>query len=83
MLFARFTDSLSGGDDDYKTTNARRELKVGDFYEVESVDMGGCYTTIYLKDFPKLPFNSINFEFFEPIDIYEDERYNFYKRGRV
>ena len=77
MLFARFTDYLSGGDN-YKTANARRELKVGDFYEVEYVDMGSCSTTIYLKDFPKLSFNSVNFEFFESIDIYEDPRYNPY-----
>lgn len=77
MLFARFTDYLSGGDD-YKTTNARRELRVGDFYEVEFIDMGSCYTTVYLKDFPKLSFNSVNFEFFESIDIYKDKRYNPY-----
>ena len=78
MLFARFTDYISGGDDDYKATNARRELRVGDFYEVEYIDMGSCYTTVYLKDFPKLSFNSVNFEFFESVDIYKDKRYNPY-----
>ena len=82
MLFARFTDYVAGGDD-YQTANARRELKVGDFYEVEYIAMGSCYTTIYLKDFPKLSFNSVNFEFFESIDIYKDSRYNPYLGGRI
>lgn len=56
-------------------------FKVGDKFEVEYIDMGGSSTSIYLKDFPNHPFNSVFFEFEEngkELDIYSDTRFNPY-----
>ena len=56
-------------------------FKVGDKFEVEDIDMGGSSTSIYLKDFPNQPFNSVFFEFEEngkELGIYDDTRFNPY-----
>lgn len=56
-------------------------FKVGDKFELECIDMGGSSTSIYLKDFPSQPFNSVFFEFEEngkELDIYSDTRFNPY-----
>ena len=55
-------------------------INIGKTYEVNNVDMGGFYTTIYLVGF-KQGFNSVYFKFYEnnkPIDIYNDKRFNPY-----
>lgn len=60
------------------------QLEIGKEYGVENISMGGYHTTIFLKEI-KVDgcggFNSVLFEFFEngePLDIYEDERFNPY-----
>lgn len=56
------------------------DLEYGKTYEVEDVDMGQSYTSIYIVGKP-YPYNSIFFEFYENgelLDIYEDRRFNPY-----
>lgn len=56
------------------------DLEYGKTYEVEGIDMGQSYTSIYLKDMQN-PYNSVIFEFYEdskPLDIYLDTRFNPY-----
>lgn len=56
------------------------ELDVGSEYNVSNIIMGQSHTDIYLENFT-MPFNSVNFEFFEngcPIDIFKDDRFNLY-----
>ena len=55
-------------------------LEYGKMYEVEGIDMGQSYTSVYIVDKP-YPYNSILFEFYENgklLDIYEDTRFNPY-----
>ena len=55
-------------------------INIGKTYEVNDVDMGRSYTTIYLVGF-KQGFNSVCFKFYEnnrSINIYKDRRYNPY-----
>lgn len=44
--------------------NTYPELKLGETYEVEYADVGGYYTSVYLKGFKK-GFNSVCFEFYK------------------
>ena len=56
-------------------------FKERDKFEVEYIDMGGSSTSIYLKDFPNQPFNSVFFEFEEngkELDIYDNTKFNPY-----
>ena len=56
------------------------DLEYGKMYEVEDIDMGQSYTSVYIVDKP-YPYNSIFFEFYEngkPLDIYKDTRFNPY-----
>lgn len=60
-------------------------LEIGKMYEVDTINMGGCYTDILLKGFNSKYFmnwfNSVCFEFYEngkKIDIYSDKRFNPY-----
>lgn len=56
------------------------DLEYGKEYEVEDIDMGQSYTSIYLKDM-KNSYNSVIFEFYEdgkPLNIYRDTRFNPY-----
>ena len=56
------------------------DLEYGKTYEVEDIDMGQSYTSVYLKDM-RNPYNSVIFEFYEdgkPLDIYRDTRFNPY-----
>ena len=81
MLYAKFMYPNYGHDYDEEYAK-KMGLKVGERYEVENVDMGQSYTSIYLKDI-RGNFNSVQFEFEEdekPIDIYDDPRYNPYLR---
>ena len=55
-------------------------LVKGTDYEVDFIDMGNWYTTIYLLGYD-YGFNSIYFTFYEDgkqIDIYRDKRFNKY-----
>ena len=56
------------------------DLEYGKMYEVEDIDMGQSYTSVYLKDI-RNSYNSAIFEFYEdgmPLDIYSDTRFNSY-----
>lgn len=56
------------------------DLEYGKMYEVEDIDMGQSYTSVYIVDKP-YPYNSIFFEFYENgklLDIYKDARFNPY-----
>ena len=56
------------------------DLEYGKMYEVEDIDMGQSYTSVYLKDM-RNPYNSVIFEFYEDdelLDIYKDARFNPY-----
>lgn len=79
MLYAKFTYPDSGYY--YDVEYAKKiGLKVGERYEVEDLSMGSSHTSVYLKNV-KGSFNSVQFEFEEngePIDIYNDPRYNPY-----
>lgn len=79
MLIARFIHPNSGHSYDKKICADLLEL--GKEYEVSSVDMYRFHTNIYLKDFPKAHFNSVNFEFYKDgklHNIYKDSEYNPY-----
>lgn len=56
------------------------DLEYGKMYEVEDIDMGQSYTSVYIVNKP-YPYNSIIFEFYENgklLDIYKDARFNPY-----
>ena len=56
------------------------DLEYGKTYEVEDIDMGQSFTSIYLKDM-RNAYNSVIFEFYEDgksLDIYSDTRFNSY-----
>ena len=81
MLKAKYIHEDYGND--FSQKNCKEHLKLNCEYEVESVWMGQSSTTIGLKDFQKIPFNSVHFIFIEDgkeIDIYEDPSYNLYLR---
>lgn len=80
MLTAKFTHPDWG----YPSQRpfAKSLLEVDKEYEVEYIDMGQSYTSIYLVGF-KEPFNSVFFDFFEDgneIDIFRSPKYNPYLR---
>lgn len=63
-----------------ETSWLQHDLEVGKEYEVESIEMGQSYTSIFLKN-RKGSYNSVIFEFYEDgkeLDIYSDERFNPY-----
>lgn len=77
MLYAKFDHPEAGWD---RGEFCKKNLTIGNMYEVEYVSMGQSYTDIYLKGY-KVPFNSVNFTFFkngEEWDIYSDPNYNPY-----
>ena len=68
---------IKKSDDD---TWLKHDLEYGKMYEVEGIDMGQSYTSIYLKDM-RNPYNSVIFKFYEdgkPLNIYRDKRFNKY-----
>ena len=78
-LYAKYTNPNAGYNCD-KETN-QKYLTLNQRYDVSRVSMGQSHTTIYLKDFPKVAFNSISFEFYhddEPIDLVDFPEYNSY-----
>ena len=54
-------DSIKNGYD-LVEEHARKFLKVGKTYTIESTDVGGWNTDVYLKEFPDEVFNSVSFE---------------------
>ena len=42
--------------------SAKKIMTIGNLYTVESIDVGGFHTTVYLKEFPSRGFNSCLFE---------------------
>lgn len=46
-------------------------LEVGKEYEIERAEVHSSYTKIFLKDFPKLSFNSVWFNWSDTNDIFE------------
>ena len=70
--------------EDFKALEKAGQLKQGQLYVVETVDMGSCHTDIYLQGVD-LPLNSIAFNFytmengkFVEYDIYSDKDLNPY-----
>lgn len=45
----------------YEKKAASKYLKLNHEYTIERIDVGGWHTTIYLKEFPDIPFNSVHF----------------------
>ena len=54
-------DSIKNGYD-HVEEHARKFLKVGKTYTIESTDVSGWNTDVYLKEFPDEVFNSVSFE---------------------
>lgn len=78
MIIARYHGPRGGREGDKETAMAY--LTINTEYEVDFIDMGSCYTTIYLVGYD-YGFNSIYFTFYEDgkqIDIYRDPRFNHY-----
>ena len=46
---------------EYDSEQAKRWLKEGEVYEVDKVFVGGCFSDVYLKEFPGQSFNSVHF----------------------
>lgn len=57
VIFA-FPDNGMG----YERKAAIKCLKLNHEYTIERIDVGGWHTTIYLKEFPDIPFNSVHFK---------------------
>lgn len=45
----------------YERKIATKYLKLNHEHTIERIDVGGWHTTIYLKEFPDIPFNSVHF----------------------
>ena len=81
MTIYAVVETLRAGYDCEKEIVKTLGFKEGDKFEVDYIDMDGSSTSIYLKDFPNQPFNSVFFEFEEngeELDIYDDTRFNHY-----
>lgn len=81
MKIYAVVETLIAGYDCEKEMVKSLGFKEGDKFEVDYIDMDGSSTSIYLKDFPNQPFNSVFFEFEEngeELDIYDDTRFNPY-----
>ena len=46
---------------------ARRYLVKDNEYTVEKTDVGSWRTSVYLQEYPDIPFNSVHFEELEPL----------------
>lgn len=80
MLYAKFMYPNNGYDGDIEyAKNAKLKLK--ERYEIDYINMGGFYTSIYLKDIEGC-FNSVQFVFEDeyglPVDIYEISDFSSY-----
>jgi hypothetical protein len=50
---------------------AKKHLKIGGIYTVESTVVENYSTTVYLKEFPTIDFNSVNFDDYENKKVME------------
>lgn len=79
-LFA-VVNSLSNGHDHDREQLKELDLQLGDKLEVRTVAMGRWSTLIEMTE-TRAFFNSVNFRFEDelgqPVDIYQDPRYNPY-----
>lgn len=81
MTLRAIVSSLTNGYPHDQELLQKLGLKLGDSFEVQSVDVGDWRTTFHLVDFPGEYFNSVNFEFEkdgQPHDIMRDPEYNPY-----
>ena len=81
MTIYAVVETLIAGYDCEKEIVKSLGFKEGDKFEVDYIEMGGSSISVYLKDFPNQPFNSVFFEFEEngkELDIYDDTRFNPY-----
>ena len=80
MLYAICEYIDNGYDSDQKQLS-KYNIKVGDRFEVEEINMGQSSTSIYLEGFEE-SFNSVHFRFEDEdgnrINIYDNPRYNPY-----
>ena len=80
MLYA-ICEYIDNGYDSDKKQLSKYNIKVGDKFTVEWINMGQSNTSIYLEGFEE-NFNSVNFRFEDEdgnhINIYDDPRYNPY-----
>lgn len=78
MLFAKVEHPNAGYNCDKENVNKLDTLKL---YEVEYVEMGQSYTSIYLLNID-CAFNSVNFEFYDEdsnnVNIFSMPEYNPY-----
>lgn len=76
MIYAIYTYPNNGLE--YEQKEISNLLKPHKRYEVKHIDMGMCFTSVYLDGFER-PFNSVFFSFFEDdrlLDIFKDSRFN-------
>lgn len=81
-LLAKFTHPTAGYTPE--ATKPNSPLVLNQLYEVETVNMGQSYTSIYLKDFPNRHFNSVSFDFYHDdklIKLQDFPQYNPYYDG--
>lgn len=55
-------------DHGYDNEPHRQHLKLGQIYTISDFDVGGSYTSIYLREFPYIAFNSVAFSSTEETD---------------
>ena len=55
-----FSDAEAGYPHDQETLK-KNKLKLGGVYTVDEVIVYGFSSTLYLKEFPGIPFNTVNF----------------------
>lgn len=81
-LLAKFTHPTAGYTPEAEKLDS--PLVLNQLYEVETVNMGQSYTSIYLKDFPNRHFNSVSFDFYhddKQIKLQDFPQYNPYYDG--
>lgn len=64
-----FAHPTNGWDGDKETAN--KHLEVDKVYTIEYTEVGGCHTDVYLKEIPDVAFNSVMFEDYAEIELYE------------
>ena len=64
MIYAKFTRPEAGYQSDQDQCS-KLGLVVDKEYEMQSISVGSCSSTVRLKDFPNEYFNSVHFEYYE------------------
>jgi hypothetical protein len=69
----------------YDREKIKKYCKIGGIYTVNYTSVGECNTAVFLKEFPKISFNSVNFEDVRSQSKAEDKKhmgyYIFHDRG--